>query len=90
MRSNGLLIGEVCRTAFRLVREHGGNPSFGYHYLGYLDLAIRSLERLLALRPKEGEIALQVSGLKEERPALEKLLLTPEANLLKSLRSLPG
>lgn len=88
--ANGLLIGEVCSSAFRLVREYGSNPSFGYHYLGYLDLTIRSLERLLALRPKEGEIALQVSGLNEERPTLEKLLLTPEAILLERLRSLLG
>jgi len=83
--ANGLLIGEVCRTAFRLARAYGAHPSFGHHYIGYLDLAVQSLERLLARQPKEGAVALEASGFREERPHLEALLMTPEA----VLRSLP-
>ena len=87
--SNGLLIGEVCRTAFRLARAYGSHPAFGYHYVGYLDLATRSLDRLLARHPKEGAAALKASGLKEERTHLEALLKTPEVVLMDRLRSLP-
>lgn len=80
--ANGLLIGEVGRTAFRLAREHGSNPSFGYHYLGYLDLFTRSLERLLALQPKEGAIAISASDLKQEAPELESILLAASETVL--------
>lgn len=86
--ANGLLIGEVCRTALRLARAHGGNPSFGYHYIGYLELVVRSLERLHAVQAQEGDTAIAISGLRQEVPHLEKLLLTPEAILLDRLRSL--
>jgi hypothetical protein len=72
--ANGLLIGEVCRTALRLAREHGANPSFGYHYLGYLDLVALSLQRLQAFRPEEAAIAIATSELKQEAPDLEHLL----------------
>jgi class 3 adenylate cyclase len=85
--ANGLLIGEVCRTAFRLAREHGPK-AFGYHYTGYLDLVARSLQRLCLARPEEGRAAIQTSALHEELSALEPLLLTPEAILLDRLRSL--
>ena len=86
--ANGLLIGEVCRTAFRLAKANGAHPSFGYHYVGYLDLAVRSLQRLVSIKPEEGATALQISGLREEAPTLEGLLLTPETILLDRLRSL--
>jgi class 3 adenylate cyclase len=86
--ANGLLIGEVCRTAFRLARANGAHPSFGCHYIGYLDLAVRSLERLLEHHPKEGAIAIQASGLGEEKTHLEALLMTPETALMERLRSL--
>jgi hypothetical protein len=86
--SNGLLIGEVCRTALRLAREHGASSAFGHHYLGYLDLVTRSLQRLLAARREEGILALETCGLKAEAPFLEHLLVTPETTLLDRLREL--
>jgi hypothetical protein len=89
-QANGIQIGEVCRTAFRLAKKHGSHPAFGYHYRGYLDLAVRSLQRLLATVPKEGATALKISGLKEEAPSLTPLLSTPETILLDRLRSLTG
>jgi CRISPR/Cas system-associated protein Csm6 len=82
------LIGEVCRTALRLAREHGANSAFGHHYLGYLDLVTRSLQRLLAARPEEGVLALETCGLKAEASFLEHLLVTPETTLLDRLREL--
>src|SRR5262249_52588892 len=89
--SNGLLIGEVCGTALRLAREHGANPRFGYHYRGYLDLALRSLRRLLDKNPQEGKIALTTCGLAQNRPALEDVLrplINLEAVFLELLRDL--
>jgi len=86
--ANGLQIGEVCRTALRLTREHGSNPAFGYHYLGYLDLVVRSLQRLRALRPAEASIAIATSDLKQEAPQLELLLTAAEADLLGRLHAL--
>ncbi|HSS48713.1 MAG TPA: hypothetical protein VLX28_07185 [Thermoanaerobaculia bacterium] len=50
--ANGIQIGEVCRTAFQLAKKHGAHPAFGYHYRGYLDLAVRSLEQLLVTLPR--------------------------------------
>jgi hypothetical protein len=85
--ANGLQIGEVCRTAFRLAREHG-TKTFGYHYIGYLDLVARSLQRLRSARPEEAVTAIQVSALTDEVSSLEPLLLTPEAILLDRFRSL--
>jgi hypothetical protein len=87
-QANGIQIGEVCRTAFRLAKKHGAHPAFGYHYRGYLDLAVLSLQRLLATVPEEGAIALKISGLKEEAPALVALLSTPETILFDRIRSL--
>lgn len=88
--SNGLLIGEVCHTAFRLALAYGAQPSFGYHYIGYLDLAVRSLQRLLEYRPEEGAAAIQASNLRTERSRLESLLMTPEIALWERLRALPA
>jgi hypothetical protein len=91
--SNGLLIGEVCGTALRLVREHGANPRFGYHYIGYLDLVLRSLQRLLERNPSEGEIARRICGLAESRAAVQEVLMPRinlEAVLLQRLRDLTG
>ncbi|MFL6258730.1 MAG: hypothetical protein ACJ76Y_03360 [Thermoanaerobaculia bacterium] len=86
--ANGLQIGEICRTALRLAREHGANPSFGYHYLGYLDLVTRSLERLLALQPKEAATAISISELEQAVPRFEILLAASESVLLERLRAL--
>jgi class 3 adenylate cyclase len=86
--ANGLQIGEVCRRALRLAREHGENPSFGYHYLGYLDLVTQSLQRLLTVRPDEGTTAVEISELRVEAASLEALLVTPEVVLLDRLRSI--
>jgi class 3 adenylate cyclase len=86
--ANGLQIGEVCRTALRLALEHGPNPAFGYHYLGYLDLVIRSLERLLALQPKEAATAISISELEQAVPRFEILLAASESVLLERLRAL--
>lgn len=86
--ANGLQIGEVCRTAFRLARAHGENPSFGYHYLGYLDLAFQSLQRLRAFRPNEAATAIAISELKQDAPRLELLLASSEAALLTRLREI--
>jgi hypothetical protein len=88
--ANGLLVGEVCRMIFRLAGEHGANPRFGYHYLGFLDLAARSLQRLLEHRPEQGETALRTSGFQAARPGLEQVLTrtSPEAALLARLRDL--
>jgi len=72
--SNGLLIGEVSGTALRLSLAHGANPRFGYHYIGYLDLVLRSLQRLVAKSPQEGRTALETCGLADNRAALEDLL----------------
>ncbi len=88
--ANGLLIGEVCATALRLVREHGAHPRFGYHYLGYLDLMTRSLQRLNEKRPDEAKVAIRVSGLKEQVSLLEEMLFQARAQepLLERLRGL--
>lgn len=89
-RANGLLIGEVCEMVFRLTREHGAHPRFGYHYLGFLDLAMRSLQRLLDMRPEEGQAALAISGLQDSRAELERVMFraSPQAALLGQLRDL--
>jgi hypothetical protein len=86
--ANGLQIGEVCRTALRLAREHGASPAFGYHYLGYLDLVTRSLQRLRALRPEEASTVIATSELEQEAPQLERLLTATEPVLLDRLRVL--
>jgi hypothetical protein len=86
--ANGLQIGEVCRAALQLARKHGANPSFGHHYLGYLDLVIRSLQRLRALRPAEASIALATSELKQEAPQLEQLLNAKKPDILDRLHVL--
>jgi hypothetical protein len=86
--ANGLQIGEVCRTALRLAQEHGANPAFGCHYLGYLDLVVRSLQRLCALQPAEASIAIATSDLKKEAPQLELLLKATESDLLDRLHRL--
>ncbi len=86
--ANGLLIGEVCRTAFRSAREHGANSSFGYHYLGYLDLVIRSLQRLFAFRPDEAAVAVLTSELKQEASQLKQLFAASEASLVDRVLSL--
>jgi class 3 adenylate cyclase len=86
--ANGLQIGEICRTAFWLAREHGANPSFGYHYLGYLDLVARSLQRLQAFWPGEASIALAISELEQEAPQLELLLTPKESDLRDRLHML--
>jgi class 3 adenylate cyclase len=85
---NGLQIGEVCQTALSLAVERAANPSFGHHYLGYLDLVTRSLERLVTVVPEEGSTALKTSGLKEKAPQLESLVDPAESALLDRIRSL--
>lgn len=85
---NGLQIGEVCETALRLAEKHGADPSFGYHYLGYLDLVTRSLERLLALQPKEAATAISISELAQAVPRFEILLAASVPALLERLRTL--
>lgn len=84
--ANGLLIGEVCRAALGLIREHGANPRFGYHYIGYLDLVTRSLQRLREKSPQEGAIALKGSGLHEQASDIEQTLLA-RLSLEESLRA---
>jgi hypothetical protein len=86
--ANGLLVGEVCRTAFRLAREHGSNLSFGHHYLGYLDLVVQSLERLLTFQREEAAVAIETSGLKEEATSLEAFFTRADGSLLNRLRAL--
>jgi hypothetical protein len=63
--SNGLLIGEVCETCFRLAGDHAPHPSYGAHYLGYLDLVAAALERLGRRLPSEARVAIARSGLGE-------------------------
>lgn len=89
--ANGQLIGEVCATALRLIRDHAGDPRFGHHYLGYLDLVTRSLQILLEKRSEEGSIALKVSELRTQAAALQQSLLSRmslEAILLTRLQDL--
>jgi hypothetical protein len=85
--ANGLLIGEACRTALELIEQHGEAPGYGHHYLGYLDLVTRSLDRLRERRPDEAAVALRKCGLRERAPRLESFRQL-DTLLLDRLRSL--
>ncbi len=88
--ANGRLIGELCDKALGLVERNAGNPDAGKHYLGYLDLTIRSLSRLLATRREQAMIAIDASRLKQRANLLEALLMSPELALAKMLGRLAG
>lgn len=86
--ANGRLIGEVCAKALDLVERRAGDPEAGGHYLGYLDVVIRSLFRLLETRPEQGSAALASSHFKERADRLERLFMSPELLLVDLMREL--
>jgi len=47
------MIAELCVVILGLFERHCGNPKFGPHYVGYLDLALRSLIRLKSSDPEK-------------------------------------
>jgi len=60
--ANGTMIGDVCDAAVRLFDWYGGNQDIGLHYAGYLDLVVRSLERLRDRNPDQAFFATRKAG----------------------------
>jgi len=89
-QANGHLIGELCGKALALVERNAGDPEAGNHYLGYLDIAVRSLFRLLEARPEQAAAAIESSRFKERANRLEALLMSPELTLIDMIRDLAG
>jgi hypothetical protein len=89
-QANGTLIGELGEKVLALVERHGGEKESGAHYLGYLDLFIRSLRRLGRDRPDQARKALAACRLRERARRLEALLMSPEALLIEQIRELAG
>jgi hypothetical protein len=87
-QANGLLIGELCGKIISLVQRHGGTAGSGPHYLGYLDLLIRSLDRLSEVRADQSATALKICRLHEKSGDLEALLMSPEMLLIEKIRRL--
>lgn len=59
---NPTLIGDVCACAVRLFKRHAGEPRLRPHYLGYLDLVVRSLVRLQQHDPEACRVAAARTG----------------------------
>lgn len=87
-QANGLLIGEWCDKALGLIERKAADPEAGKHYLGYLDVAVRALSRLLATQPEQARVALATSRLRERAGRLEELLMSPEVALANMIRNL--
>jgi len=57
--SNGTMIGDVCDAAVRLFNRYSNrNDKVGIHYAGYLDLVVRSLEKLIERNPEQALFAI--------------------------------
>jgi hypothetical protein len=86
--TSGSLIGEMCGWALDLIERFGEDAEVREHYLGYLDLVIRSLCRLEEYRPGDAAEAIGLCGLRERRPRLEQLLMAPEQQLIQRIKGL--
>ena len=82
------MIGEVARAAVTLFLHHEGGRA-GEHYLGYLDLVLRSLLRLRQRHRTVAERAIARAGLARAIPLLEARLATqtPEGKTLERIET---
>jgi hypothetical protein len=77
---NGPLIGSLCAKILPLVLRHQMMSKVLHHYLGYLDLLTRSLERLSQHSPDQTATVVRLSGLPARVGELEKLFDSAEAD----------
>jgi hypothetical protein len=80
--ASGRLIGELSGKILLLVQLYAKQPEIGQHYIGYLTLLIRSLSRLLAVRPDQAKIALDNNNLRARLQEAEEVLVSPHQEIL--------
>lgn len=61
--TNPSMVGDVCRKAVELFEQHAVHPRFGRHYVGYLELCVRSLARLRSRDPEGARATAERGGL---------------------------
>lgn len=54
-RINQSMLQRVCQSGVAWFRQHGHQPGYGSHYLGYMELIVRSLLRLKERAPEMAE-----------------------------------